>query len=554
MTNGESNEFTRESRPGSTTETTPSGTQAEYQRSTYREGNGGSSSPEINAEIERTRRQMGRRIDQIQDRLDPDRLIDEAQTAVRDVLSDTASSITDYVRENRDTITKSVTRAAGRNPLPTALIGLGLGWLLLESMSGDSKSSSRRSRKWDRERQYQDSYINRRQVAYGEIYSDPMSDAFDDTDELDYDYDTSGMGGYDTGAYGSSAVGRSYSERRKSDGSSSGPIAKVKDAASNVAETVKGQVEDVVENVQQKAEELGHRAEDQLSSRLSSTGDRAREMGGRAQHEMGDRAREMGGRAQEMTHEMGGRMRRMTRRRKYQLQNTLEDNPLTYGIVALAAGAVIAYILPQTRMENEAMGELRDRMVDEADDMMHEAADRAKQVVDEVRPELERSAKQVGQELEQSAKQVGQELAQTAKQAGQRAKEEINPVVEKAKEAAKDEARKAASERGKSQTTSGQSATSQSATTSGQSATSQSATSQSTSGQTQVTSTADRNKMQGQWRELRGTVKQKWGKLTDDDLTQIEGKYEKLTGALQRHYGYSQTQAEREIDEFLRNR
>lgn len=42
------------------------------------------------------------------------------------------------------------------------------------------------------------------------------------------------------------------------------------------------------------------------------------------------------------------------------------------------------------------------------------------------------------------------------------------------------------------------------------------------------------------------------GKLTDDELTQIEGNFEKLVGRIQERYGYQREQAEREIDEFLR--
>jgi uncharacterized protein YjbJ (UPF0337 family) len=47
-------------------------------------------------------------------------------------------------------------------------------------------------------------------------------------------------------------------------------------------------------------------------------------------------------------------------------------------------------------------------------------------------------------------------------------------------------------------------------------------------------------------------VKQKWGKLTDDDLTVIGGKRDELVGKLQERYGYEKAQAEKELDEFSR--
>jgi uncharacterized protein YjbJ (UPF0337 family) len=53
----------------------------------------------------------------------------------------------------------------------------------------------------------------------------------------------------------------------------------------------------------------------------------------------------------------------------------------------------------------------------------------------------------------------------------------------------------------------------------------------------------------GQWKQLRGRAKEWWGKLTDDELTQVEGKMDKLVGLLQARYGYSKEQAEREIDQ-----
>jgi uncharacterized protein YjbJ (UPF0337 family) len=52
----------------------------------------------------------------------------------------------------------------------------------------------------------------------------------------------------------------------------------------------------------------------------------------------------------------------------------------------------------------------------------------------------------------------------------------------------------------------------------------------------------------GQWKQLRGQAKEWWGKLTDDELTQVEGKMDKLVGFLQKKYGYTKDQAEREID------
>lgn len=52
----------------------------------------------------------------------------------------------------------------------------------------------------------------------------------------------------------------------------------------------------------------------------------------------------------------------------------------------------------------------------------------------------------------------------------------------------------------------------------------------------------------GKWNEVKGQLKQKWGKLTDDDLTVIEGKHDEIYGRLQKHYGYSKDQIDKYLD------
>ncbi len=59
------------------------------------------------------------------------------------------------------------------------------------------------------------------------------------------------------------------------------------------------------------------------------------------------------------------------------------------------------------------------------------------------------------------------------------------------------------------------------------------------------------NVLEGKWKQLRGSVRARWGELTDDDLDKIAGNRDRLTGLLQEKYGYTQMEAERQIDEFL---
>jgi uncharacterized protein YjbJ (UPF0337 family) len=59
------------------------------------------------------------------------------------------------------------------------------------------------------------------------------------------------------------------------------------------------------------------------------------------------------------------------------------------------------------------------------------------------------------------------------------------------------------------------------------------------------------NILEGKWKQLRGGIRERWGELTDDELDQIAGRSDKLAGVLQEKYGYTQEEAERQIEDFL---
>ena len=56
--------------------------------------------------------------------------------------------------------------------------------------------------------------------------------------------------------------------------------------------------------------------------------------------------------------------------------------------------------------------------------------------------------------------------------------------------------------------------------------------------------------LKGKWLQVKGDVRTWWGKLTDDDVDQIQGDAEKFIGKLQERYGYGREQAEREVNDF----
>lgn len=58
--------------------------------------------------------------------------------------------------------------------------------------------------------------------------------------------------------------------------------------------------------------------------------------------------------------------------------------------------------------------------------------------------------------------------------------------------------------------------------------------------------------IQGDWKQWQGSIQKKWGKLTNDDLAQINGERTRLTGILQERYERTKDDVEREIDDFVR--
>jgi uncharacterized protein YjbJ (UPF0337 family) len=58
------------------------------------------------------------------------------------------------------------------------------------------------------------------------------------------------------------------------------------------------------------------------------------------------------------------------------------------------------------------------------------------------------------------------------------------------------------------------------------------------------------DQIEGNWTQLKGSAKEQWGKLTDDDLKEAEGKFDQLVGKIQERYGLEREEAERQVREW----
>lgn len=462
-------------------------------------------SNEIRADIDQTRASVGSKIDELQARLDPNRLKEQAQETVQEMLSDTANSMTDYVRDHKDELISSVGDAARRNPLPTALIGLGVGWLLLESMGGNKS----RDQSWEYERR---NLRSRRGFDGNSGRNFSSQDRGPSTEEgyySLYDEQVYGRSGYAGNAEFASPTTSNFEGRSAHDNGQQGsnPVAKA-------ADKVKDNVEDMRQEAKNRASEAGHAIEEQVDEIKHSVGDAVGDVRRQAEH-MGERTQQSLRSAGHQMQEWQDRARYEGQRRGRQVVRNLEDNPLTYGAVALAAGAALALLLPQTRTENRAFGETRDQLVERGQEVMETAKSHAQEVVDEVRPELEEKARQIISDVKETGKEAAKDVSN-----------ELRPVVDKAIAEGKDKARSAAQELGVDPDKAAETLTGKKPA-------------------------LNRDTMQGQWKQVKGEVKRTWGKLTDDELTEVEGDYEKLVGKIQTRYGYTRQRVEKEIDAFF---
>jgi uncharacterized protein YjbJ (UPF0337 family) len=62
----------------------------------------------------------------------------------------------------------------------------------------------------------------------------------------------------------------------------------------------------------------------------------------------------------------------------------------------------------------------------------------------------------------------------------------------------------------------------------------------------------NKDRIEGNWVQMKGKIKEKWGKLTDDDLKVIEGNREQLAGRIQERYGIAEDTAKKQVEEWTR--
>ncbi|MFC7515997.1 DUF3618 domain-containing protein [Herbaspirillum sp. GCM10030257] len=276
---------------------------------------------EIESDIERTRADFSSTVDAIQRKLSPSEMMDQA---VDYALSTTPGAFgANLVNSVRD------------NPIPVALIGVGIAWLMAAGRQQTSSYSYPRSRRAMRRSVYSP---DAREIYRGASYEN-----------------------YDAGYSGDTEGGM------------------LQRAASKASDTASG--------LKEKVSDVGQK----LGSSASSMTDRVSQVGQTARSRLHETAEE----AQARMSDMSRRSQEQYYRARDQFGQLLDEQPLVVAALGVALGAAIGAAVPATRRENELMGSVRDDLLDKAKETAMSQAETVKQSAQRVAEAAKQEAERV---------------------------------------------------------------------------------------------------------------------------------------------------------------
>ncbi len=386
---------------------------------------------QIEDEIERTRADMGEKIDKISERVSPEQLKYQAKETVNDVLTESANTISDYVRTNRQEIVSSFGDTVKRNPIPTALIGVGIAWLAVETFRTPEYESDRYVNRRERDYRYGYSPYAVRGVP-GAVYDDEYSDGHSVSEDLRDKASSGWDSATDAAQHQAERIGEQV--RNKTDETGREIRSSVEEAGQQAAEGARqagDKVSDMAASANQQVQQVGEQINNYAHQVGEQIGSQAQQVGDAVGRQISD--------VQDQTSQLSARYQReaqqQIRNAGRQMERSLEENPLVYSALALGAGLAIGLLLPQTRVENRIMGETSDQVMESAQTVAQESARRAQRVVEDVKPELEQTAQRVADDLADAGRQAVEDI----KHSGNEAKEDLSSAADTAKEKAKAE-------------------------------------------------------------------------------------------------------------------
>ncbi len=344
------------------------------------------STAEIERDIERERAELQDTLQEIRDRYSVEAI---------------ARQVGRQLQEHGGDIGRSVMEKVKANPIPLALTGIGLVWL----MAGGTRSNQGYERYADygyRDRTIRGNDRDLRRSEFGPEFYDDDKFGWDEEDtDLDGGHARSRSSGSGLGSMASGAASGISSMASKAAGMVSEGWDSARSASGRVTHSAAGMLERMYEGTQDMSEEA--------------------------------KARVIA--AREAAYDAQRQMEEMFRRRRREMADLFESQPLVAGALAMAAGAALGGILPRTSVEDEAIGDERDRLMEEAERIyrqersklgavMGAAASAASEVLREARDEVTATGPD------------GLSMADTAKN---RARDAVNKVVDRTREEAEEQ-------------------------------------------------------------------------------------------------------------------
>jgi len=333
---------------------------------------------EIRAEMAQTRAAMSVTIDALQERLDPQRLKEEATAKARETANHLKEQATEKVREATigkiehmtgevmDNVKESASEARygiadtiRHNPIPAALIGIGLTAMFFNHKPDRNGNGYRPSNGYNGNAQRPRSL-----PIYGGMQAAPVR----------------------TGSYGGTPLGGTplpETDQNVVDQTKSA-VQQVGRQAQDKAGDLTGQVKDTVQNLGDQAQDTAGNLAGQVKGTVQQVGSQAQDMAGQVK----DTVQQVGSQAQDQVEEFSGYVQDQAQSFSTDIQGqaervvevfnrNLRENPLSLGIVAIALGAAAAMIIPSTPQENQLFGEKRDQVLEKAQAAAHDALGQA---------------------------------------------------------------------------------------------------------------------------------------------------------------------------------
>lgn len=296
----------------------------------YREANAAF----LRAEIRETRERMSETLDELGTRLNPARIKAEVKENIREA---TVGRVENMARNAADRVNATghgIVDRIRENPIPAAMVGIGLGWLLFGGRRDDRTM-------WER------SYV---QGGDWDGTTGYVGDLSATTPRLMQDDANGGIGS--TVSHDPTVVDR------------------VRDRVTGIGETVRDTTTGIT-----------HTA----SERVADVRDRVSDVAGR----VGESASDLADRARYAAHNVGETTRHRVQTMGDRLDTTMSDNPMAIGVVALAVGMAAGLAIPESRRERQLMGPYRDELAGRVRERVDETRDRvehlASRVVDEAK-------------------------------------------------------------------------------------------------------------------------------------------------------------------------